>query len=870
MPKRLLWCSVVTLCLTACGTGGGSDRLAGKVSVSGGSANGIGVTAIGPSTGAAVTDSSGAFTIDGLKDGAYVVSAHVAAAEPPDQQTVVMVTKDASDMATLKFNIPAGTVSGKVVFSDMSDASGLSVVLTGTQTFVTSTDMTGAYSFKNLPGGSYTVSVDALDTREHHLAAGFVLTDTAASQMLPDLVFTPTGTLTGTVTAATGLMANGAVVQVLGTGLSAVVDAMGNFELDGVPAGMRTVSASVGGAIPQFASATVAVTRGANMRLMLALMTGTGPSGTVTGSVTFWGSGYDNLITVEAVGSGVTATLGLQGSFALTLPPGEWDIQALAPLYPTQLIGHVTVKEGGTVSLPPTHMSIYRRFDPEPGITAFNVLSASEVNDWFVYSVVAGGVGQLWIANARSMARRMFFEGFGLLPAPVLSRTGRYVAYANGPMNQQVIDLLTGAQVTLSRNGTSPAFDFSTDESAFFTYDSLAAQALTRYQIATSTRKDYPGFAMEVSRDRWLVNNLGAITLVTPTTDTLLLPSTNTSNVSLGSSLDPVPYGYTGCAGIPGAFTGCTLNIVPRTGMATVPVSGTYSVPGTTLQSTAPAFDWTADYFVLGTTSPSVSWKLVKVADGSTVALPATTTRVNFSEDGSRVAYVSTSAGMTQIHEEALPATGTAAPVATVTAGYNLHWLSGKRLIIFDDNAAAPRRIDVKAGVATIDTDFVVGTGVVRGPFAYWSTSSNMKRAAVVADSAVYALDIPSMDTVNAFGGTEGVAGPGRWGVICDMTSGAFKGTFVMDATKPMPRVVTDFQVQGNGTRVHSYPAQHWNTSSEPGLLTFTTDELFALSEPDLASAVIVGRVTLDSLVMNVANFNAASSQVVVTTLPIP
>jgi hypothetical protein len=448
-----------------------------------------------------------------------------------------------------------------------------------------------------------------------------------------------------------------------------------------------------------------------------------------------------------------------------------------------------------------------------------------------------------------------------------LSRTGHYLAYDFNLLNI-VIDLTTGNQVSLIRPaGAVPMHNISTDESVYFMGDNVAAAAgMTRYTFATAARKDYPGIAVQQTRDRWFANNSNNITLVTPAMDYQEFTSVNATNISSGSALAPIPWAFTNCSGVPGAYSNCQLGIVPPQGTTPVQVQGTYSYPGTTLQATG-LYEATADYFVLTTTSPTQTWKLVKVVDGTTIDLPANTYSVDFNETGTRLVYLSNAGGMIQLHEEATPPTGTAAPVATLGASIASGWVSPTRYVAFD-NSATPRRIEVKVGVATPDTDYIVNTGFVVGPFAYWATSGNMKHAALVADSMVYPLDIPAMDVVTAAGGTEGT-GPGRWGAISDTNAANFKGTFVLDASKPAVRTLTEMQVTANGLRGRSYPAAHWG-SNEAGYLTFSSDEYWTLNEPGVTVQNNVARVGGDSLYLGVAGLNGAVSQIVLADVPYP
>ena len=76
---RVISVAAVCAALSACSSGG----INGRVTVAGGSASGIAVFAYGPTSGAAVTGSDGAFTLTGLDDGDYVLRAAVSGIPQP-------------------------------------------------------------------------------------------------------------------------------------------------------------------------------------------------------------------------------------------------------------------------------------------------------------------------------------------------------------------------------------------------------------------------------------------------------------------------------------------------------------------------------------------------------------------------------------------------------------------------------------------------------------------------------------------------------------------------------------------------------------------------------------------------------------------
>jgi hypothetical protein len=845
-----------TLAAVACGGAGASGRITGKVTIDGSAGANAVIEALGSTAATAVSGDDGTFSLEGLKDGHYLVRATVDGAEEPPQTAPVHVERGAGDQQpAFTFHLAAGVVSGKVVFSDGSNPSGLGVVLAGPLARTVLTDAMGAFSFSGLPSGAYLLSIDAPDTRERQQAVTFTLMNGSPALTLPDLQFTATATLKGTVKDSAMMPASGVEVTVPGTAARSLTDAAGGFELTDVPAGMRSVVATLGGALPQSAKDDLTVTRGLNAPMMLTLSAAGLPTGTVTGGVTFFHSGLANVITVSALGSGASVTASAEGSYTLDVPVGEWDVVAEAPIYPRKLLGHVTVKAGTTLTLPPAHMSIWRRFPEELNLTSSPVPAdwRHSESDWFLMQTIANGNAEDWVANIKTLSRRLFHYGAVPVTTPILSRTGQYLAYqvSNGVY---VVNLVTGAQTAFAR-AASLSHDFSTDESTYFHPD---APGLMRYTLATGTRKDFPGTStLKLSRDRWLVMNglTQEVTLVTPTTDAVVFTAVSSVNIM------PIPYAYTGC--VAGA---CTIKLLPAGSSNAVTMQGGPYNPTSTSFPFGGALESTADFAVFNS---GVGLKLVKVADGSAVDLPTNTSRVDFNEAGTRLFYLSGGPGAMSLREEAVPPTGSVAPQVTVTAANPpVEWLSPSRLVLFDDATGAARRIEVKLGVATPDTDYVASSGGLRPPLAHWARSSDMKRAAVVADSTVHVLDIPGSSVVSFAAGFEGVELPGRWGVISDTAVTSFKGTYVIDGVKDEVRNLSQLRVTGGPTTAHSWSATH-AFSSEVGYLTFAADEFWAPAEPGITPGPGIPRPT-GMWLLSVEPTAAMRASAVVADVPYP
>jgi len=815
------------LLAVGCGSGGGAGKITGRVTVEGGQTSGVVVEALGPTPSAAAADEGGAFSIEGLRDGWYVVRATLPAAEVPTQEAVVHVERGAADKEpTLAFKLAKGMVSGKAVFSDMSAASGLPVSLAGPVSRSAVTDMMGAFSIENLPSGAYVLTVEAANTRERRQSVTFTLDSASAAVTLADLPFIAVGTVTGTVKDSTMMAISGAEVTVPGTSVRALTDVSGAFELVDVPAGMRSVIATRAGAVSLSAKADVTVVRGANPPLMLTLMASTPPTGTVRGGVTFFHSGPADLISVSALGSNVSTRVSLQGQYSLDVAAGEWDIVAEAPNYPRLLLGRVNVKEGTSQQLPPAHLTLYQRFPVEPGLFSASNGGVASEGDWLLLQTNTTRGNQWWVVNGKTLSRRLYHEAgmAGGSPAvsSVLSRTGQHLAYFAGS-GLYLVNLSTGAQVAFTR--TAGQHDFSTDETVYF---GAEAGNLMRYTLASATRRDFPGSTVKLTRDRWLVVNASAreVTLVTPTAEHLVFSNTDIVAYS------PLPYAYSGCV----MGTGCTIRMLPGNATAAVTLQGTYSTAASFYNG--PPMESSGEYAPFNTTALQ---RLVKVTDGTFVDLPANTTRVDFNETGTRLFYLSGMPGNTNLREEAVPATGTGTPLTTFTGPVSAQWISASRIVAFDDSGAGnARRIEVRNGTMTVDTNYVPGSGAFVQPMAHWARSSDMKRAAVVADASVRTLDITYPGTgVSVSGGYEGLGLPGRWGAISDNTLSSFKGTFVLDAPKDEVRLLTQYRVNAAIagpplTLPRTWLGSH-AFSSESGVLLFSTDQFISLQEPGIA-----------------------------------
>jgi hypothetical protein len=739
MSRSLL---VLGLALLACGPSG---TLSGKVTVEGGSAASLAVLIYGPTSTAVVTKDDGTFTATSMQDGAYVVRVVVKGAEVEDQSVPATVKSGKTDVApNLDFKIPSGKVTGKVTFTDGSDSAGLAVTLTGTTSMGATTGAGGSFSFTAVPTGAYLVTVGAPNTREGQVSVGVAVAGMASD--VGELILTPVGRIGGTVT-ANSMPVAGATVNVAGTQLTSTTDALGAFSFPAVPAGSQTFVAHANLPVPRIASQSVMVTRGANADLALTLTDET-RTGAVNGNVTFVGAQSPTIISVTVPGTNASATPGPDGSFKLNVPVGTWDVVATAPFFPKQTIGHVEVTEGNSQVLPGATLSFL-----EPVWTSQVALAGAQINiapagPWLLLLVTDTGGGlRTLIFNRTTRDARVIGTG-AAVGNTQFSKTGKFLGYV---INNQLFTYETATGTVkawgVGTNLGVSTYGFSSDETVLFVSrtNSLAGPGFyfERIVLATGAVTRYPtsGMATAVYRqtsDRWYVQeNSGDVTLVQPTSDSpQILTQTNTGGpgLSIGGSV----LSLVGCAGLPAQ---CTLKVIAPTATAAVSVPGTFPTSVgyyNSFFSNQPG-EWPLIY------NPSTnSFALIRAVDGTlfTITTSGTSLYNVFFNPGStpqnaRYGYQTLAGGTFSMREEALPPTNPA-PIATATNQGSAQYISPTRFIWFDP--AAHRVIDVKSGVATVDTDVHPSNGTWLGSsIAVWSSTTKWKAA--VGDSAAVNLD---------------------------------------------------------------------------------------------------------------------------------
>lgn len=805
--------------LTGCGPAG---KITGKVAVEGGQAGKVLVRVLGPTSKAVLTTDSGDFTAEGLADGEYQVIAEVPNTEVTEQRAYVKVTNGSADNSpTLSFKVPGGQLSGKVVFADGSDASGLTVTLSGTDTRGAQTDSAGSYSFTGLRAGAYLISAEVPGSREGRQSVS-VLVGGATGAMIPDLTFTLLGTLTGNVKAGTTNAPNVAV-NVPGTELFTLTDANGDFILRNVPTGMRTVQARLNSAT---ATQNVTVVKGDNTPLAFTLQTAL--TGTVEGSVGFMGNTIDTGITVSAAGTTFSTTVAANGDFRLTLPPGAWELVADARLYPRKSLGVHFVSPGATTRVPTAKMTLFRRLPFDGPVSGALVSGARGVceGDYVLASVTVNGTSELHVIDTNLLNRRLIVANTAGLSGVAISPRCRWVVFGVGDF-VGLHNVTTGEQRLIYAGLSGPSnIEISTDETVVFY---RANNNLLRYNIATGNTDTFPATNfVQVSRDRYLVGPAGSpanFQLVTTTG----AATTAFSNATATAAHGGAAYSFTDCTVV--VPLTCTLRTLGTTG-TTIYTYATASVPNTTTFDNGNS---TGEYYHFRTSATASI--LVRTSSGAGIAMPASTTLIRYNPSGTRMAYLAPNTAQA-LREEALPGTGAVAPAATSTGTFssNFNYVSDTRLIAFDTDAT-PQKVDIKSGTAAIDTDVTTvanGPFVISGSVATWGRASTSKRMALLADGTDQILDFPAA-TQPPFPFAASVAPMGvttmpwvapRYGAV----SPDVNTVFVIDATRNEVRKLNGLIVQA-GQPANVFSAMR-PVSGELGYLVPAYDQFLWLREP--------------------------------------
>jgi len=629
----------------------------------------------------------------------------------------------------------SGTIAGKVTFTDGTDATGLAVTLLGPVGKRVETGGGGAYSFDKLPKGVYQVSVEGADTRERRLSFG-TESEGAATVTAPDLSFSPIGSLTGKVMNGAGPVA-GATVYLSGSDRVSLTDTTGGYGFFEVPVGMYSVVAKASGAIPQAASAMVTLKRGKNEAMPLTLANDLSVTGKLEGTLTLFNGTSPKDIKVSV--ADVSAMTGDTGKFSLTLPPGDYEAFAEFAGYPKQSLGVAQVRTGQTTTLAAKVLSLYRAVPWASRISSTSWTATSEsdiavlqVNVDTDYST------EHYFVDTKTFERKLF--AIGSISRLYLSKNGKWAAFVpNSGQGVVVVSSSTGQMLSFASTSVSAGPAISDDEGTLMFWAGSPQYELIRVDLGTGMATKFPanfGSAFQTN-ERFLARTLTLppydVKLITPTTAATVFTNMATfvpvgsTSTTLGTNTTAYATWYAyNCT------TTCAVQIFGPT--AAAPSTLTATIPLQPSPITGSTKEWVGLQW--GGLTPGRIF--VKVADGTHTTLPAATTELVFNETASRVVTISSPGVGTDVREDLVPPNPTSPVLLNTTSGISHSgWISPTRYMAF--TSIPNRRLDIKAGVPTTDTDFsydaVAQSPLFTAPGVMWLKTSTMKRVASVYDA---------------------------------------------------------------------------------------------------------------------------------------
>jgi hypothetical protein len=203
--------------------------------------------------GTATTDANGFYQIPGIRqpNGAGIV---VQASFQQSQFSKPAKFVASGDTLEVDFTFPVSIVKGTVSFLDGAPVPFVNAFLTEVDSsgqtiasFTTKADADGGYIFAGVPLGSFTVTAQDSQTNVSTSANG-TLSEVSTAAVL-NIQFPPTGTVTGTITDASGHPVPGASVAIATEEANGFVgqmraDSGGNYSFDHVALGNFTVTAT--------------------------------------------------------------------------------------------------------------------------------------------------------------------------------------------------------------------------------------------------------------------------------------------------------------------------------------------------------------------------------------------------------------------------------------------------------------------------------------------------------------------------------------------------------------------------------------------------------------------------------------------------
>ncbi|MEI6209493.1 MAG: carboxypeptidase regulatory-like domain-containing protein [Desulfuromonadales bacterium] len=277
--------------------------ISGQVTSSGTGLSGVTVSTSG---GSATTDGSGNYSISGLTNGSYTVSASKTGYTMSASQSVTVSSanvtgKNFTATSNTTVNPSTYSISGQVTSSGV----GLSGVTVSTSGGSATTDGSGNYSISGLANGSYTVSASKTGYTMSASQSVTVNSANAGGINFTATLIPSTYSISGQVT-LNGAGLSGVTVTLAGSGsTSTTTDSSGNYVFSGAQNGSYTVTASKTG-YTMSASLSVTVSN-ANVTGKNFTATVIPSTYSISGQVTLNGAGLSG-VTVTLAGSGSTST----------------------------------------------------------------------------------------------------------------------------------------------------------------------------------------------------------------------------------------------------------------------------------------------------------------------------------------------------------------------------------------------------------------------------------------------------------------------------------------------------------------------------------------------------------------------------------
>lgn len=458
---------------------------------------GIVVSVVGGSA-VAVTDDAGAYSLKNVAVGAQTVVASAAGRGSVTGNVTVTrgATVTAAALVLTAVNTAQGHLTGSVLLTGETSHGNIVVMLTGAQTAVQLTSVTGAYDFAGLGNGPYTVTAHAESTRE--LSRTVSATVVNGDGTAPTMTFSPVGSISGKVTRSGAATGNaGTIVFVAGKSAATFTDNAGNYTLTLVDTGSQSVSAAYSGFDVGLGAAVAVTYKGnaaaATVDLSPTVSTSNTASIVSTAARVGFAPGFGIAASLDS--GAATATTDMAGTFTLSnLATGVYplklsmgDYEATIPQLLVVPGGRAFVADGTVYELPhvdlPKGQQLLRAVDSSPPPLALpdgSAVIASTANGLRKFDAVTGAQTPL------TSVRPNRFE---------LSKDGAYAlawTIANGLQRLDVVTIATGATAALSTN--SSGFAFTTPTGKAFVVESDLRTAKVTTLPANNTATFSPGW----------------------------------------------------------------------------------------------------------------------------------------------------------------------------------------------------------------------------------------------------------------------------------------------------------------------------------------------------------------------------------------